>query len=739
MHKPLPDKLEDMDAAALRDEVVRLNKIITAMMDRAEQGSSFQDSDFSLFQAAIMLEDRVKMRTAELERALRENEAINRALRESEERFRTLVNQSMLGIAIIEDGRLSYTNDRFNAIFGYDGTEIRARTLTDLLIPEERPPFAALMDTLQDGSNPGKNVVLHGLRQDGSIVDIEMHSRIMVIGDKPAVIGLVNDITERTRAAAQIDRLLREQTAILNSRVVGFVKIKHRKFVWINAAFAATLGYSREEMIGQPTRILYTDEQSYVDFGRKAYPVMQSGAIYRTEMQFRRKDGSLGWFRLDGEALYPGNDESIWAFSDISEHKQALEELEQHRNHLEELVQSRTSELAEARDAAESANLAKSAFLAHMSHELRTPLNGIMGMTALALREATDPGQIDQLSKSAQATRHLLAIINDILDLSRIESGKLRLETRPFAFRLAIGEALRIHEERALAKGLRLTLKFEAGIPGWVLGDDLRLKQMVINLLDNAIKFSDTGTIALRATVEPEQAEHAPGLLIKIEVSDQGIGLTEEQQSRLFQPFTQADNSDTRRHGGTGLGLSITKRLAQLMGGTVGVVSRPGTGSTFWLTVRFEPAAPVESAPASKPQPAKEIARRHRGTKVLVVDDDPLNREVACLLLKEAEITPEVASNGQEAVEHIQRNNVALILMDMQMPVLDGMSATRAIRSRQGMSRTPILAMTANAFDEDRERCLAAGMDDHLGKPLEPDGFLEKVLYWLDKRMDATR
>lgn len=729
----MPDNLEKIDAPALKAEIARLNKIITALMDRAEQGSAFQDSDFSLFQTAIMLEDQVKLRTAELERALRENESVNRALRESEERFRALVNQSMIGIAIVEDGHFGYTNDRFNAIFGYDGLEIRAREFADLLIPEERPQLADSMRKLRRGTSQGENAVLHGLRQDGSTIDIEVHNRVMVIGGKPAIISLVNDVTERTRAAQQIDLLVREQTAILNSRVVGFVKIRDRKFVWTNAAFAETLGYTRDELIGQSTRVLYTDEQSYVDFGRKAYPVMQSGAIFRTEMHFRRKDGSPGWFRLDGEALYPGSNESIWAFSDVSERKQAQEELEHSRSHLEELVQSRTSELAEARDAAESANLAKSVFLAHMSHELRTPLNGIMGMTALALRAATDARQIDYLSKSAQAARHLLAIINDILDLSRIESGKLVLEPRLFPFRQTIGEAFRMHEELAGAKGLALALDIAPAIPELLHGDDLRLKQMVINLLDNAIKFSDQGTISLSAAIADEDKD---SLTVRIDLRDEGVGLTEEQQAGLFQPFTQADNTNTRRHGGTGLGLCITKRLVHLMGGDIGVRSFAGQGSTFWLTARFKRAETTDRAPstASKTTPAQEIARRHRGARILVVEDDPLNREVACLLLREAELTPEIAENGREAVERVHAGHFSLILMDMQMPVMDGLAAARAIRAEPGMATIPILAMTANAFDEDRERCLAAGMDDHLGKPLEPEDFLEKVLCWLDER-----
>ena len=339
----MQDDRDKMDAPALRNEIARLDKIITALMDRAELGSAFHDTDFSLFQTAIMLEDQVKARTAELEHALRENESVNRALRESEERFRTLINQSMIGIAIVEDGRFGYTNDRFNAIFGYDAHDMRSREFSNLVIPEDRPALGESMRKLWHGKGYGEDCMLHGLRSDGSIIDIEVHSSTTIINGTPAIISQINDVTERTRASWQIDQLLREQHAILNSRVAGFVKLKERKFIWVNAAFAETLGYAQEELIGQPTRILYPDEQSYIDFAREAYPVMQSGAIFRVEMQFRRKNGALGWFRLDGEALFPGSDESIWAFSDISEHKQVREQLEQHRKHLEELVQARTS------------------------------------------------------------------------------------------------------------------------------------------------------------------------------------------------------------------------------------------------------------------------------------------------------------------------------------------------------------------------------------------------------------
>jgi len=728
------DNVENMDKQALQAEVVRLNKIITALMDRAEQGSAFQDTDFNLFQTAIMLEDQVKLRTAELERALHENEAINRALRESETRFRSLVSQSMIGIAIIERGVVVYTNEKFNAIFGLDSLRARKLEIAELVETDERPSLAAAVQRLQHGRSRSEVCVLRGRRSDGTAIDIEMHGSVMDTGETSAVIILVNDVTERARSARQIELLLREQHAILNSHVVGFVKLKDRRFVWTNAAVTETIGYTNEELQGQSTRLIFIDEQSYEDFGRNAYPVMKSGEIYRAEIQCRRKDGSIGWFRIDGESLFPGSDESIWAISDISERKQTLDELERHRNHLEEMVFSRTWELAEARDAAEAASVAKSTFLAHMSHELRTPLNGIMGMTTLALRSATDPVQIDQLNKSIKATRHLFAIINDILDLSRIESGKMSLEPKQFSLVQTMTDTLRMHEEHAKAKGLGITLNIAPDIPDQLYGDDLRLKQMVINFIDNAIKFSDHGTIRIDVKADASQK---PRFLIRIEVSDEGIGLTEEQQTRLFRPFSQVEMPGTRKSGGsggTGLGLSITKRLAQLMDGDVGVSSIPGKGSTFWLTARVERAKPSSAPKIAATGTATErlLAQRHHGEKILIAEDDPLNQEVAKTLLEGAGLVPIIACNGRQAVELARKQRFALILMDIQMPEMDGLQASLLIRGEAEMVSVPIIAMTANAFEEDKQLCLDAGMDDHLAKPLEPDVLLEKVLHWLE-------
>jgi signal transduction histidine kinase/CheY-like chemotaxis protein len=412
-------------------------------------------------------------------------------------------------------------------------------------------------------------------------------------------------------------------------------------------------------------------------------------------------------------------------------------ELKRSKDELERRVVERTAALSIAKELAEAANRAKSTFLANMSHELRTPMNAIMGMTGIALRRAADPKLTDQLVKIDKASQHLLGVINDILDISKIEAERLSLEQRNFMLGEVLENLKSLISQKAMDKGLQLRIDLPPDIAHLALrGDPLRLGQILLNLTANAVKFTEAGTITLRA----HPIEESPtDVLLRFEVHDTGIGISPEDQKRLFTAFEQADGSMTRKYGGTGLGLAISKRLAKLMGGDVGVDSQPGAGSTFWCTVQLGKAlvdkGAVPPAPTFSRRPADErLLDEYAGTRILLAEDEPINQEVSRGLLEDVGLAVDLAEDGVQAVELAKQNRYALILMDMQMPNLNGVDATRTIRALPGYEHTPILAMTANAFDEDRQACLEAGMNDHIGKPVDPDKLFEILLHWLSRK-----
>ena len=726
----------------LKNNVLRLLPVIRRAISEAKERRNLKNTEVALklsqtqaieaqrnarLAALNLMEDALVART----RA----ESASAALQESEERL--LLAQEGANVGIWE-WKLStnqlYWSPEYEKLYGVaPGTlrtndQWRARVL-----PEDLPLIDAQWET-RICQGKAFEVEFRIRREDGEIR--WMTSKGSAFYDESGQItrlsGINIDITERKQVAEELEKYrlhleelveqrtieLRKQSHALQALIdnlphMAWMKDSAGRFVAVNRVFAASTGQPIDALLGKTDLQIWPQPiaEHYREEDQQVIQQRQQMTIEETIMSI--PDSLYETFK----APIIDADGSVLGTVGFSRDIRPQREME--------------VELARRAEQAEIATRAKSAFLANMSHEIRTPMNAIIGLTYLLRQNSLSAEQSERLLKIDSAAQHLLSIISDILDLSKIEAGRMTLEQHNFSLHALLDHMRSMLTDQAENKGLKIQVEV-GDIPKWLQGDETRLRQALLNYGSNAIKFSDKGIIFLRChCLEANTSD----VLLRFEVQDSGIGINQEQQANLFEAFSQADISTTRKYGGTGLGLAITKRLVNLMGGEAGVESQSGQGSTFWFTARLKYGQDDISTNNHQADVMAEVSLRQRyaGAKILLAEDNPINQEVALDMLKSVGMTVDIAENGSIALDKIRKNHYDLVLMDVQMPELDGLEATKAIRSQADFAKLPILAMTANAFEEDRTLCLEVGMNDYVSKPVLPELFYAKLLRWLPR------
>jgi len=668
------------------------------------------------------------------------------ALADSEARLRLLTETitEVFWMSDLEMEKLFYVSQAYEQIWGRPVDELYqdVRTFIEAVHPEDRASVMAVISKQKQGIVFEQEYRI--VRPDGQIRWIWDRGFPVTEpdGSVRCFAGLAQDISGRK----QVEQDIREWNIHLEARVaertrelelteerLRYAMEATSDGLWdwridtgeayYNAAYFSMLGYAADDLIDRKDNLwkelMHPEDRDSILGLELEY--LASRGHFELEFRMRGKDGAYRWILSRGRVV------------EWDAQGKPLRAVGTHANITERKEYEASLELAKQQ--AEAANRAKSIFLANMSHEIRTPLNAILGLTYLLKRDLEKPEQLDWLSKIHSAGQHLLDVINNILDLSKIESGKLSLGVGDFSLREVLDQACSLFTDKANEKGLILQCDI-GDLPEVLVGDAIHLRQALANYLSNALKFTERGTIRLKSSVVEETDRD---VLARFEVADTGIGIEPEQIGCLFTAFEQADNSATRKFGGTGLGLTITHQLAQLMGGGAGVESEPGKGSVFWFTARLgkHPGAvlpTIQKVPASTL--GGNVLREYKGQHILLAEDHPLNQEVVLTLLQDTGLLVDLAETGTQALEMARRFPYDLILMDIQMPEMDGIEATHAIRALPNHGKTPILAMTANAFTEDRQVCLKAGMNEHIPKPVNPDTLFRCLSQWLPLELE---